>query len=150
MSSKSRARRPDPLPVRGREVPTDSGFFRSPAASGAVVPIDWGFIRTLEGEPHLDAFDASARMRLVANICRRFRQDAFVDFSALPPPAQTAIVSVLMQYHTPDRIPVFWGYVTWGDWSSAAAELRGLVDGYPRRRAAEADLLEQLCRVRQR
>jgi hypothetical protein len=71
-----------------------------------------------------------------------FDQASRVPLTALPPAAQTVIVSVLFQYGSPTRVKKFWSYCTNQDWEMTLRELRDFKDKYPTRRNREADYLE--------
>lgn len=67
---------------------------------------------------------------------------SLVDFDDLTKGQATTVASVAFQYgDLPTRAPIFWGYVTNGDWSKAEQELRNFGDSYSSRRKLEANYL---------
>ena len=70
------------------------------------------------------------------------RDSDTLPFNSLARGVRTAISSVLFQYGSESRVPMFWGYVKSNGWEGAIEELRDFNDDYPTRRNYEADILE--------
>ena len=68
-------------------------------------------------------------------------------FDALPPQAQTVVVSLfyhLGRYDGSPGYPVLWGHLVRNDWAAAAHELQTGFTRFASRRAREGKLLEEL------
>ena len=65
-------------------------------------------------------------------------------FEALPADTQTAIADIGYQYYSlPKTAPVYWSYITTGQWSAAVGDLNNFGDESEGRRQREARLIQQ-------
>lgn len=86
------------------------------------------------------AIDSGVKLKLLANLMKRYDKDSDVLFRNIPPCWQTVIASVEFQYgNLSMHCPSFWQWVTNQKWEKAELELRDFGDKYSSRRNKEAD-----------